>query len=423
MSDMYGEHWAQAVSALVSFWSASEVGSEDALQSENGILITHNSLRLFGALQRLTVTDEPNDDLVETMKDNKNKIYDGLINLLKSSSDVSDEHHQTLMVTNELLARTLSKLPVKTLDDAEELFPLLYAPSRAVQNAAFTLLHKHIPAAQEQISFDAALENKTAQLPDELLSLIIEAPTLDSLADASFDGAMPLQLQGFLNSWRVLFDHFNGSSYRVKTDYVEQLKEGGYATGLLDLTFDFLGHTRGKPIDASKFNVQEYTSDSESNAEKDVQWLLTHLYYLSLTHLPSLVKAHVLDIRSRQTPQVIETWTAKYISPLTVTSSLQEVAEWAEKSVKDDPDYENMTVKVGMRSREINVAYLVDEQHMAIKVTLPEAYPLDAAKVTSVNRVAVKEEKWQSWLRNCQGVITFSVSMHCHLSRRLAQKR
>ncbi|SMR54765.1 unnamed protein product [Zymoseptoria tritici ST99CH_3D1] len=408
MSDMYGEHWAQVTKILISLWSASPSTDDDPIVSESKILVINASLRLYSALEQLTRAEEPNDDLVETTKENKDQSLNGLVNLLKSSSDVSDLHHQPLMITNELLARTLSKTSVKSLNDAEDLFPLLYAPSHAIQSATFTLLQKHIPAAQEQISFDAALENKTAQLPDELLSLIIEAPTLDTLADASFDVAMPLQLQGFLNSWRVLFEHFNGSSYRVKTDYVEQLKDGGYVSGLLSLTFDFLGHTRGRPVDASKFDVKQYTSDSEPNVERDVQWLLTHLYYLALTHLPSLVKAYVLDIRSRQTPQIIETWTAKYISPLTITSSLQEVADWAEKSVKDDPDYENMTVKVGMRSREVNVAYLVDEQHMAIKVVLPEAYPLDAAKVTSVNRVAVKEEKWQSWLRNCQGVITFS---------------
>jgi hypothetical protein len=52
---------------------------------------------------------------------------------------------------------------------------------------------------------------------------------------------------------------------------------------------------------------------------------------------------------------------------------------------------------------------------MAIKIILPDAYPLASAQVVGVSRVAVKEEKWQSWLRNCQGVITFSVSLlHQH---------
>ena len=63
-----------------------------------------------------------------------------------------------------------------------------------------------------------------------------------------------------------------------------------------------------------------------------------------------------------------------------------------------------------MNSKEVYVNYIVDEQTMAIKVVLPAAYPLASAQVVSVSRVAVKEDKWQSWLRNCQGVITFSVS-------------
>ncbi|KAI7577030.1 hypothetical protein KC343_g21945, partial [Hortaea werneckii] len=219
---------------------------------------------------------------------------------------------------------------------------------------------------------------------------------------------MPLQLQGFLYSWRLLFDHFTYSSYRVKTDYIEQLKDGSYMPGLLGFIFDFLGHTRGKPVDASRFEVQEYVADVEPSPERDVQWLLTHLYYLALMQTPSLVKGYYLDIRSRQTSLAVESWTAKYISPLIITTSLQSVAEWSEKSVKEDPEYEKMAVKVGMRSKEVNVSYVVDEQTMAIKVALPDAYPLASAQVLGVSRVAVKEEKWQSWLRNCQGVITFS---------------
>lgn len=410
ISDMYGEHWSQIIAALVGFWTSSATVSDGAVVSESGILLVHASLKLYNALQKLSKVEEPNDDLVEALQESKDKLQGGMLALLKSANGISDETHQPLMVTNELLSRVLSRVQFKSVPDVEELLPLLYTPSSAIQGAAFDLLHKQIPAAQEKISFDAALDNKTAQLPDELLSLVIEAPTLDSLTDASFERTMPLSLQGFLYSWRVLFDHFTGSSYRVKSDYVEQIKEGGYLTGLLDLIFDFLGHTRGRPVDASKFDVQEYTAGMEPSPEKDVQWLLSHLYYLALSNLPSLVKSYFLDVRSRQTSQAIDTWTAKYISPLIVTSSLQSVAEWAEKSVKDDPDYENMNVKVGMRSKEINVTYLVDEQTMAIKVILPDTYPLDSAKVVTVNRVAVKEEKWQSWLRNCQGVITFSVS-------------
>ncbi|KAK4545073.1 hypothetical protein LTR36_003624 [Oleoguttula mirabilis] len=408
VQDMYGEHWAQVLAYLISFWTSVESQAGGPTAKEGRILITHASLKLYDTLRKLAKAEEANDDLVDALKEDSERIYDGLVLLLKSANGVSDETHQPLMVTHELLARQIFQMPQKPVQDADELYPLLYTPSRAIQQAAFDLLHKHIPATQEQLSLEVALDNKTAQLPEEVLSLILEAPTLDSLMDASFDRSMPLQLQGYLYSWRLLFAHFDGSSYRVKSDYIEQLKDGSYLSGLLNFTFDFLGHSRGKPVDASKFDIQEYTPDVEPSPERDVQWLLTHLYYLALTHLPSLVKSYYLDIRSRQTSLAVESWTAKYLSPLIISTSLQAVAEWSEKSVKEDPEYEKMSVKVGTKSKEIYVSYVVDEQTMAIKVVLPEAYPLASAQVVGVSRVAVKEEKWQSWLRNCQGVITFS---------------
>jgi hypothetical protein len=86
---------------------------------------------------------------------------------------------------------------------------------------------------------------------------------------------------------------------------------------------------------------------------------------------------------------------------------LDSVAQWAD-SVKNDPDYEGWTVKVSPRSREVHFSYLVDEQTMAIVLRLPETYPLASARIEGLNRVAADERKWQSWLRNAQGVIQFS---------------
>ncbi|KAF7197399.1 E3 ubiquitin-protein ligase listerin [Pseudocercospora fuligena] len=409
MADMYGEHWTDAIESLVEFWNNSSSVAENGAISESSILVIHATLKLYATLRKLARGEEPNDDLVDALKQSEDILRGGLVVLLQSVNGIPDQNHQPLMVTNELLARQISQLPAKPIKDAEELFPLLYTPSQAILGAAFELLHQHIPQAQEQISFDAALEAKKANLPDELLSLLIDAPTLDSLADASFDTTMPLSLQGYLYSWRLVFDHFTGSSYRVKGDYIEQLKEDGCLNGLLALTFDFLGHTRGRPVDASSFDIQNYTPNQESSPEKDVQSLLTHLYYLSLANLPSLVKHYLNnEIRSRQAPKTIEAWTAKYISPLIVTSSLEEVSQWNEKNVKSDPDYEAMTIKVNTRGREVLANYMVDEQTMAMKIVLPEAYPIQNARAEGINRVAVSEQKWRSWLLNCQGTIAFS---------------
>lgn len=80
-----------------------------------------------------------------------------------------------------------------------------------MQQAAFDILHKQIPAAQEEISVNAALEKTTAQLPDELLSLVLEAPSKEVRTGWDFNRAMPLNLRGYLLSWVLVFDHFTNS--------------------------------------------------------------------------------------------------------------------------------------------------------------------------------------------------------------------
>lgn len=187
--------------------------------------------------------------------------------------------------------------------------------SRSVQQTAYNLLHNHITSSQEQISLDVALSKGHATLPHELLSLILEAPTSDSLAEASFARTMALHLHGYLLSWKLVFDHFTDASYKVRADYVENIKQGTYLVGFLDLMSDWLCHFKNKTVDASKFDITSYTPDLESSPERDAQWLLIHLYYLALRHLPTLSKNWWMACTNRQTVLAIEAWTEKYVRP------------------------------------------------------------------------------------------------------------
>ncbi|KAG9559672.1 hypothetical protein KCU79_g8131, partial [Aureobasidium melanogenum] len=382
VSDIYGEHWSQILAFLAHTWELGFVRDEVADESRMALIYT--TLQLSPILRSLKSGEEPNDDLVDAWKE-----------------------------SSESLGSEVAKWSTGEVEDEAELYPLLYTPSKALQKTAFDILHRVIPAAQEQVSFDAALEKKTAKLPEELLSLLLAPPTLDSLADASFRTGIPHELQAYLYSWQLVFDHFANASYQVKSDYVEALREGEYLGHLLELTWELLGHVRGRPVDVSKYDIRKFdyfdqTGDLEGlSADKRMHWLLAHLYYQSLMHVPSLTKSQFLAIKSRQTGLAVESWTAKYIAPLLVSASLDSVAQWAD-SVKNDPDYEGWTVKVSPRSREVHFSYLVDEQTMAIVLRLPETYPLASARIEGLNRVAADERKWQSWLRNAQGVIQFS---------------
>jgi hypothetical protein len=412
VSDIYGEHWSQILAFLTHTWDLGFVRDETA--DESRMALIYNTLQLSSTLRSLKANEEPNDDLVDAWKESSEVLYMGLMNLVRQGQGQSDEHHEPLKALFQSLGSEVAKWSTAEVEDEAELYPLLYTPSKALQKTAFDILHRVIPAAQEQVSFDAALEKKAAKLPEELLSLLLAPPTLDSLAEASFRTGIPHELQAYLYSWQLVFDHFANSSYQVKSDYVEALREGEYLGHLLELTWELLGHIRGRPVDVSKYDIRRFDyldqqGDLEGlSADKRMHWLLAHLYYQSLTHVPSLTKTQFLAIKSRQTGLAVESWTAKYIAPLLISASLDSVAQWTESTVKTDPEYEGWSAKVSPRSREVQFSYLVDEQTMAILIRLPETYPLASARVEGLNRVAADERKWQSWLRNCQGVIQFS---------------
>ncbi|KAK8183553.1 RING zinc finger protein-like protein [Phyllosticta capitalensis] len=415
MSDIYGDHWEQVLQSLTSFWGSAESFKETQLGFEEALPAIHASLKLYATLRSLKSDEDPNDDLVDAWKAQEHAAANGLVNLLKQSEGLDDYHHQPFKIVNELLSRQINQLPLTQVDNPTEasfhpkLYPLLLTESGSVQQAAFDLLHKAIPAAQEQISIDAALDKKAARLPDELLSLILEAPPKEAIASWDFQRAMPLSLRGYLFSWLLIFDHFTNSSYKVKTDYIEHLQSEGHVPALLDFLVEFLGHSKGKPADISKVDVTTYDAATAAadTPLADARHLASHLYFLVFNHLPSLAKSWWIDCKSRQTVLAVESWTERFISPHIIGGALAAVSAWATTDNASDGDAA-LTVKVNGRAKEVVAGYEVDEQFMTMAMRLPATYPLASVTVEGINRVAVSEHKWQSWLRAAQGVVVFS---------------
>lgn len=405
ISDVYGEHWGQVLDFIRQSCLRSLPG-ERQLRRSSDIPFTGVVIKLIGTLRGLQGDQDVNEDLTEAMQEQLQPISTALVALLRRLSVLSDAVNQPLRELSAALGRQIAGLPLDKLDQVEDLYPLVTSDSPPIQLTAFNLLHKRIPALQEQISIDTALDKTTARLPDELMSLILEPLTLDDLADASFEREMPSQARGYLSSWLLIFDHFRNASDKVSQDYTEHIKEGSYLTSFLNFMADFLGHSRGKPVDASKFDITIYSFDVQDDPLKDMQWLLIHLYFLSLKRLPSLVKAWYMELKSRQTVQNIESWTEKYISPAIITDSLNTVQKWAD--TQDGNADDAILIKTNHKTREITLGKELDAQLLALAIQLPPNYPLGLATCNSVNRVAVDPKKWQTWLRNTQGVIAFS---------------
>lgn len=80
--------------------------------------------------------------------------------------------------------------------------------------------------------------------------------------------------------------------------------------------------------------------------------------------------------------------------------------QWA--ASQDSSADDDLATKVNHRTKEIMVSKEIDDQQLSMVIRLPANFPLGQAVVEGVNRVAVDEKKWRSWLLNAQGVITFS---------------
>lgn len=79
-------------------------------------------------------------------------------------------------------------------------------------------------------------------------------------------------------------------------------------------------------MDASKFNIRSFEPDESETAEKEIQWLLVHLYFLSLKYLSNITKAWWLDTKKRIKGPV-EAWTEKFVSVFPWSRSPNEYAD------------------------------------------------------------------------------------------------
>lgn len=205
VKELYGEHWQTLCDFVVNCWQMCcvQMGEQD-------IPVVFATLKLFQTLRLLRME---NDDIEDAWNNSTAPLYGGLIDLLRGSRQ-GDEQHQPRNLCNALMARQTKTMDLKYLEGPSEIYPLLNVRSRSVQEAAFEILHRHIPSVQEQVSIDAAFSREETfqlQLPAELLSLVLEAPTMGEVEGLSFARSMPLALRGYLLTWILIFDHFENS--------------------------------------------------------------------------------------------------------------------------------------------------------------------------------------------------------------------
>ncbi|KAL7811334.1 hypothetical protein V8C26DRAFT_408781 [Trichoderma gracile] len=403
MSDVFGSYWEKAIEFSLDLWEqAASYPLPDALP------FIHSSLKLVKTLESL---DDPNDDLQDALRESAVKRSKSLVELLKLPRGASS---QPLEIVDAMLCREVEKVSIKNLKDVSDIYELVASESQDIQTAAFDLLHRALPAIQEQRSIDTVLDKTDARLPDELLSLLLDAPTLERYSDEML-AQFPSPIRSYLLSWKLVFDAYSASSFKLRSDYTENLKTDNYIGPFLDFMFDVLGHSAAHPLSLEReqlttehiqtYDIKIARSEPE---ERSMQWLLVHLFYLTLKYIPGLFKAWYLACRSKQTRIAVEAWTTKYFSPLIISEMLDDVQAWVDQQEPPGPDEQEVVVRISKNAREVLVGYEVDETQASIVIKVSPNYPIEAVTVTGQEAVAVKERTWNSWIMTTQGVITFS---------------
>lgn len=155
IKDVYGSYWETAIGFCLSVW---EVNPDGTLSDEH-IPMVGMSLKLYSILRKL---DEANDDLEETLIEQKEAISFALVELLKLRRP---REHQPLEFVDTLLLRLLRDVPHDHLEGLSELYPLLASENRNLQSAAYDLLRRALSQAQQQISVDVLLDKKGKSIP------------------------------------------------------------------------------------------------------------------------------------------------------------------------------------------------------------------------------------------------------------------
>lgn len=401
IENVYGPYWTRAVE--FSLVTSDRFGKMKAICVNPPAL--HASLKLFAVLETL---DDSNDDREEALEMYGPQISAALLVALKQPG--TDET-PPLRVLNELISRLVVKIPDEHIGELSELYPLIASESSSIQTAAYDLLHRALPAAQQQISVDVLLENKDATISEELLSLLMEPPSIARYDDSELH-QFPSSIRSYLFTWHLIFDCFSTASLKVRADYITSLKSDNFTEPFLDFIFDVLINSESNPLSLiktrfDKSSLRTYDTTRAEDDEHNMHSLMVYLWFQTLKYTPSLGKTWWVDCKSKSARRTVEAYTEKYISSPIIEDALAEVTIWAEEQEPDD-EGKTLEVKTSKKSREVVAGYDIDEMQIQLAIKFPSTYPLLGAQVEGLNRVAVSEAKWRGWLMVVQGVITFS---------------
>ncbi|KAG5352362.1 hypothetical protein C0989_002683 [Termitomyces sp. Mn162] len=395
LQDMSGGHW-ELIFDIV------ENNLEESSLADDATLVSlARTLRLVMLIQDLSLT---NKSLRYNWEERKMPILTMVRNLATVSLD-DLEPSIPRSTCRGLLLSIVKDLPPSLIDEGtfSKMCHLVLDPSAEVQKMAYHFLALAAKKRTEYLVIEAGVDSEgtvNMDLSGDLLNLLQRNVFVE---DAQSDSS---NVFGYLLAWMLLFDLFDGSSLKVRSSYIEQLRNinvvvAYFIPTILSLLRLDQGPHKAFKLDiwaVDEFRIEYYETDSTFG----LSVLAAHLYYRALLTIPSLIHTWVTDCKDRQLSTSITNYTSQCFSPVIIRTELTHVKDPESTSNLVD---ENFTVKVVSSVNEVTASYSVDEHQLEIKLKIPPDWPLHKIEIKDLKRVGVDENRWRAWILAVQQII------------------
>ncbi|KAF7975675.1 hypothetical protein HWV62_8773 [Athelia sp. TMB] len=412
LQNVPGPHWDLIFDLIESNLESCSLAEDDAL------VVLARTLRLIIIIEDLAAT---NKTLRSDWHARRTAVFAFVLNLVEENPSKPMRHHTLEVILirvalvrmstpcstcRELVLYILQELPSSLID--QETLPkmchLLTDASSEVQKMAYGLLQEAAKKRTEYLVIEAGVDTEDlvqAELPVELTTLLQRSLNHeDDLANSD-----SVQL-GYLLTWMVAFDLFTDSSMKVRSDYVNQLRNLDLiAARFIPSIFNLLNLCDGakKAFKLDPWAVDEYYIEHyESGMALSLQLLASHLFYRALLTVPSLVRKWLHDCTDRQLYSAVVAYTSQHFSPVIIRTELAHIKDPAATAELVD---DTMTIKVAQAVNEVTASYLVDEHQLEITLKMPNDWPLHNVEIKDLKKVGVLEDRWRGWVLGVQQII------------------
>ncbi|RDB18704.1 E3 ubiquitin-protein ligase listerin [Hypsizygus marmoreus] len=397
LQDVPGAHWDLIFDVL-------ENNLENSSMADDATLVAlARTLRLVILIQDLVST---NKSLRADWQERKMTLLTMIRDLATISLDEVG-FSAPRSICRGLVLSIIQDLPSSLIDQDSlpKMAHLIIDTSVDVQKMAYQFLKSAAKKRTEYHVIEAGVDSEdsvNAELPIELLQILPHTVSVDgSNADVASQNIF-----GYLLAWMLLFDLFQDASLKVRTSYIEQLRNLGVVeTYFLPNVISLLRLDQG-PLKAYKLDIwavdEFYVEFYNRTFDFSLTLLAAHLYYRALLTIPSLIHTWVLDCKDRQLSSSITNYTAQYFSPVIIRTELAHVKSPESTALLVD---DNFTIKVASSVNEVVASYLVDEHQLEMKLKIPSDWPLHKIEVKDMKRVGVDENRWRAWILAVQQII------------------